>query len=124
MRTKSKSQTTTRLRIRRMKPLHPGEMLREESLVPLGLSVNALALAIHVPATRFSEIVHERRGITADTALRLGQYFDMTAEFWMNVQKRVELDVARDELEAVVVREVHPAPRDEKTGALCAARAV
>jgi addiction module HigA family antidote len=87
-------------------------MLREEFMAPLGLSANALAMAMCVPATRIAEIVKERRGITADTALRLGRYFSMSAEFWMNVQKKYELDVARDASEEAVMREVRPAPRD------------
>src|ERR1035441_6559947 len=75
----------------RLPPIHPGEMMREEFLVPMGLSANALAIAIGVPATRVGEIVNERRGITADTALRLGRYFHMTPEFWMNLQSHYDL---------------------------------
>jgi antitoxin HigA-1 len=74
-----------------MRPVHPGEVLREEFLVPLEMSVNALALALSVPATRLHEIVNERRGITADTAYRLARYFDMTPEFWMNLQSAYDL---------------------------------
>jgi addiction module HigA family antidote len=73
------------------KPVHPGEMLREEFMKPLGISINGLALELHVPVTRISEIVNERRGITADTALRLARYFGMSADFWMNIQKDYEL---------------------------------
>ena len=118
MPTKSRSQTTTKLNLRRVQPLHPGEMLREEFLVPLGLSAHALASAMCVPATRMTEIVNERRGITADTALRLGRYFGMSPEFWMNVQQKYELDLARDASEEAVLREVRPAPWDKKTGRL------
>ena len=71
----------------RRPPVHPGEMLREEFMKPLALSINGLALELHVPVTRISEIVNERRGITADTALQLAQYFGTNAEFWMNEQK-------------------------------------
>ena len=102
----------------RMPPLHPGEMLREEFMVPLGLSANALALALRVPATRISEIVKERRGITADTALRLARYFRMTPEFWMNLQSHYDLEVARDTVDAEIRRAVRPAPQDRKTGGL------
>jgi addiction module HigA family antidote len=77
------------------KPVHPGEMLREEFMKPLGISINALALELHVPVTRISEIVNERRGITADTALRLARYFGTSADFWMNIQKNYELILAR-----------------------------
>ena len=87
-------------------------------MVPLGLSANALALALRVPATRISEIVNERRGITADTALRLGRYFRMTPEFWMNLQSQYDLESARDAVEAEIHKAVTPAPRDRKTGGL------
>lgn len=97
-------------------PLHPGEMLREEFMRPLGISANALAMALHVPATRISEIVNERRSITADTALRLARYFGMSARFWMNLQAQYELETAEDELAAAIRREVQPAPRDRRTG--------
>lgn len=102
----------------RLVALHPGEMLREEFMVPLGLSANALALALRVPATRISEIVNERRGITADTALRLGRYFRMTPEFWMNLQSHYDLESARDTVEAEIRKVVTPAPTDRKTGGL------
>jgi len=74
-----------------MRPVHPGEILREDYLVPLEMSVNALALALNVPATRMHEIVKERRGITADTAYRLARYFDSTPEFWLNLQAMYDL---------------------------------
>ena len=66
-------------------PVHPGEMLREEFMKPLGISINGLALELHVPVTRISQIVNERRGITADTALRLARHFGTSADFWMNL---------------------------------------
>jgi antitoxin HigA-1 len=103
---------------RRLPPIHPGEMLREEFLVPMGLSANALALAIRVPVTRVSEIVNERRGITADTALRLARYFRMTPEFWMNLQSHYDLEIARDAKERLIRESIKPAPQDKKTGAL------
>lgn len=116
--TRFESLTTIRRYKDRIPPLHPGEMLREEFMVPLGLSANALALALRVPATRISEIVNERRGITADTALRLGRYFRMTPEFWMNLQSSYDLESARDEVETEIRKVVTPAPRDRKTGGL------
>ncbi len=79
-----------------MPALHPGEMLREEFMKPLGLSANALAMALRVPVTRISEILRERRGITADTALRLARYFNMTPEFWMRLQMDYDLESASD----------------------------
>lgn len=114
---RSKLSTTTRSKDK-MPPLHPGEMLREEFMRPLGISSNALALALHVPVTRISEIVKERRSVTADTALRLAQYFGMPADFWMNLQTQYELETAEDHLAASIRREVRPAPRDRKTGEL------
>ena len=76
--------------------IHPGEMLREEFMVPLELSSNALAMALRVPATRILEIVHERRGISADTALRLARYFGTSAQFWMNMQQNYDLALAKE----------------------------
>lgn len=102
-----------------MPPVHPGEMLREEFLVPLGLSANALALALGVPATRIGDIVNERRGITGDTAIRLGEYFRVGPEFWMNLQARYELELARDVRAAAGGTPIKPAPVDEH-GALLA----
>ena len=85
--------------------IHPGEILLEEFLTPLGLSQNKLAITIHVPARRINEIVHGKRGITADTALRLGKFFGMTPGFWMGLQDEFELRKAsyalKDELKAI-----------------------
>jgi addiction module HigA family antidote len=83
---------------KRMKPLHPGEILQEEFLLPLDLSQNKLALDIRVPARRINEIVHGKRRITADTALRLAKYFNMSAQFWLGLQMDYDLDIAYDEL--------------------------
>ena len=69
----------------RLPPIHPGEILREEFLSPLGISSHQLAMALRVPATRINDIVNEKRGITADTALRLSRYFGTTSRFWMNM---------------------------------------
>ena len=98
-------------------PIHPGELLREDFLVPLGLSANALALALRVPVTRISEIVRERRGITADTALRLARYFGTTPDFWMKMQMTYDLAIASKEVIARIEIEIFPAPRTE-TGEL------
>lgn len=92
----------------KLKPVHPGEVLREEFMRPLGLSVNRLALELRVPVTRMAEIVHGRRMVTSDTALRLGRLFGTTAEFWVNLQTRYDLEVARDRQEKRVEREVQP----------------
>jgi len=80
-------------------PVHPGEILREEFMRPLGLSSNALARALGVTAARVNDIANEKRGITADSALRLARYFGTTPELWMNLQKRYELECAQRELQ-------------------------
>ena len=92
----------------RLPPIHPGEILREEFLSPLGMSANELALALRVPATRINEIVNEKRGITADTALRLSRYFGTTPKFWTNMQASWELEVAEDQRGNAVRRDVLP----------------
>jgi addiction module HigA family antidote len=96
--------------------IHPGEFLREDFLTPLGLSANALAIALRVPVTRISEIVRERRGITADTALRLARYFGTTPDFWMKMQVSYDLALASSQAAVRIHAEVIPAPRDRKTG--------
>ena len=93
---------------RRLKPVHPGEILREEFMVPLGLSMNKMAMALRVPVTRIADIANERRGITADTALRFARYFRNSPTFWMNLQTRYDLEVAEDEIAARVERDVQP----------------
>src|SRR5208282_1578900 len=87
-------------------PVHPGEMLREEFMKPLGISINGLALELHVPVTRISEIVKERRGITADTALRLARHFGTSADFWMNLQKDYELILTRQKSWKTIEKQV------------------
>lgn len=87
-------------------PVHPGEILREEFLVPLDISANKLATAIRVPATRVGAIVNEQRGITGDTALRLAKFFDTTPQFWMNLQSLYEIEIARDQHGAEIDRDV------------------
>ena len=79
-------------------PIHPGEILREEFLVPMGGTQNRLAVSIGVPPRRINEIVHGKRRITADTALRLGRFFSMSAQFWINLQVRYDLEVEMDAL--------------------------
>jgi addiction module HigA family antidote len=90
----------------RLMPVHPGEVLLEEFLKPMGLSQNRMALDIRVPARRINEIVHGRRRITPDTALRLAKYFDMSAQFWLGLQMDYDLDVAEDELAKQIDDEV------------------
>ncbi len=90
----------------KLKPVHPGKILQEEFLEPLGLSQNKLALALRVPARRINEIVLGKRGITSDTALRLGRYFGMSIRFWMNLQARYDLDTAEDALGDRIEHEV------------------
>ncbi len=92
----------------KLPPIHPGEILREDFMKPLGLSMKRLALDLRVPVTRITEIVHERRGITPDTALRLGRYFNTSARFWMNAQSSYDLEVAQDELKRTIERDVRP----------------
>src|SRR5262245_42144428 len=96
------------MKARKLKPVHPGEVLQEEFLLPMGISQNRLALAIGVPARRINEIVLGKRGVSADTALRLAKFFGVSAEFWMGLQKDYELDVARDEVGERLEREVRP----------------
>lgn len=87
-------------------PVHPGEILLEEFLKPMALSQNRLALDIRVPARRINEIIHGKRRITPDTALRLGRYFGISPQFWLGLQMDYDLDVAEDELSGRIAREV------------------
>lgn len=96
------------MRVKKRKPVHPGEILREEFMAPLELSMNKMAMALRVPVTRIADIVNERRGITADTALRFARYFKNSPAFWMNLQTRYDLKVAEDEIAAKVARDVQP----------------
>ena len=89
-------------------PVHPGEILQEEFLKPMGISQYRLAKSIHVPARRINEIVLAKRGITADTALRLSRYFGNSAQFWMNLQTRYEIESARDLSASSIDQEVRP----------------
>lgn len=90
----------------KMRPIHPGEVLREEFLLPLGMSAHALALELKVPAPRINDIVRERRAVTPDTALRLARYFGTTPDFWLALQSAYELKVAERELGARINQEV------------------
>ena len=91
-----------------MRPIHPGEILREEFLVPLEITAHALSQAIRVPATRVNDIVNGKRGITADTALRLARYFGNSPEFWLNLQAAYDLHTSEHEVAAKIEREVSP----------------
>ena len=84
--------------MRKVAPIQPGEVLMEEFIVPLGINQHRLAVAIGVPPRRINEIVHGKRRITADTALRLGRYFGTSAQFWINLQSHYDLEVERDAL--------------------------
>jgi antitoxin HigA-1 len=92
-----------------MRPIHPGEVLREEFLQPMGLTAHALAMALQVPAPRINDIVRERRAVTVDTALRMAKYFGTSAEFWMGLQTDFDMATARatmaDALARIVSRE-------------------
>jgi len=93
---------------KRLKPLHPGEVLQEEFLSPLGMSQNKLAIALRVPARRINEIVLGKRGVTADTALRLARYLKMSPQFWLGLQMDYELDLAEDAIENKIEKEIQP----------------
>ena len=92
--------------IRKLPPIHPGEILAQDFLEPLGLSQYRLAKDISVPARRINEIVHGTRAVSADTALRLARYFGTTERFWLNVQARYDLELERDRLGARLEKEV------------------
>ena len=92
----------------KLKPVHPGEVLLEEFLKPMGLSQNRLALSIGVSARRINEIVLGKRSITADTALRLARYFDMSPQFWLGLQMDYDLDVTEEALAERLKQEVRP----------------
>jgi addiction module HigA family antidote len=91
-----------------MRPIHPGEILREEYLVPLGMTANALAGALGVPANRITMLVREARGITADTALRLARYFGTTPELWLTLQAHYDLRVAERDVGVTIRKEIKP----------------
>ena len=92
---------------KKLPPIHPGEILMEEFLKPMGISQYRLAKDISVPPRRINEIVHGKRAITADTALRLGRFFGTSPHFWLNLQTRYDLDVTEDSLANRLDKEVH-----------------
>jgi antitoxin HigA-1 len=94
----------------KLSPIHPGEILREDYMKPLRLSMNHLAMALHVPVTRIAEIAHERRSISADTALRLARYFKTSPKFWLNLQAAYDLEIAEDRSLSQIEREVQVCP--------------
>ena len=103
------------------RPVHPGEVLNEDVLVPLGYSANKLAQALGIPANRISEIIAGKRSVTADTALRLARFLGTTAEFWVGIQAEFDLDTARRNIAKDVARQVRPmsmglAKRVQRTG--------
>jgi len=89
---------------KKLPPVHPGEILREEFLAPMGLTPYAVAAAVNVPRTRIERLAREERPVTADTALRLGRYFKTGAEFWMNIQSRYDLETAADKLAGAIAK--------------------
>lgn len=91
-----------------MRPVHPGEVLREDYLEPLGLSANALAKALHVPASRINDIALERRGVTVDTAMRLVRYFGGDVQSWLNLQTAYDLKIAEQTIATKIAREITP----------------
>jgi addiction module HigA family antidote len=93
---------------KKLKPVHPGEILREEFMTPLGLSMNRMAMDLRVPVTRIADIVNQRRGVTADTALRFARYSRNAPAFWMNLQTRYDLEVAEDKVADRIARDVRP----------------
>jgi antitoxin HigA-1 len=95
----------------KLPPVHPGEVLREDYLIPAGLTVNALAMALHVPISRMYEIVRCERAITPETALRLARYLGTSAEFWLGLQSDYDLEKAQEEFNERIEREVQPRDR-------------
>lgn len=94
--------------INKMRPIHPGEILREEFIKPLEISGNALAIALRVPATRIGDILNEKRGITSDTALRLARFFNTTPQFWLNLQSSYDLKKAEISSGEQIKKEIFP----------------
>jgi len=91
-----------------MRLIHPGEILREEYLNPLGLTANALSIHLRVPSPRINDIVREKRGITTDTALRLARYFNTTPQYWLNLQTSYELKLVESEIGSQIKQEIQP----------------
>ena len=99
-----------------LKPIHPGEILREEFMVPLGLSANALAIHLHVSAPTINDIGREKRSISPEIALRLGQYFRTTPELWINMQARYDLELAKDRAQRKITKDIQPIPQAAVAG--------
>ena len=94
--------------VNKMRPIHPGEILREEFLIPMSLNAHALAMALRLPAPRINDIVRERRGVSADTVLRLARYFGTSAEFWLGLQADFDLKTASKAAGKTIEREIEP----------------
>lgn len=94
-----------------MRPIHPGKILREEFMIPLGLSANALAMVLRVPMPRINDIARERRAVTADTALRLARYFGTSAEFWLGLQSDFEMKTTLTEIGKRIEQDITPMSR-------------
>ncbi len=92
----------------KMRPIHPGEILREEYLLPLGMTANPLSIALRVPAPRINEVVRKRRGITTDTALRLTRFFNTTPHFWLNLQTSYDLKHTEMAVGEIILHEIQP----------------
>lgn len=102
----------------KMPPVHPGEILYEDFMKPLGITQYRLAKEMHVYPRRVNEIVHGKRAVSADTALRLARYFGTSAELWMNLQAHYDLELARDEVEGLIAAEIRPLETDGNEGTL------
>ena len=94
--------------VNKMRPIHPGEILLEEFLKPLKMSANALSIALRIPAPRINDLVREKRGLSADTALRLARYFGSTAQFWLNLQTAYELKIVEQQMGTSIQKEILP----------------
>lgn len=98
----------------RLTPVHPGEILRDEFLAPLGITAHALSIALRVPAPRINDVVREKRAVSPETALRLARYLGTTAEFWMNLQADYDLRVATAAVGEQIEREIEPLPAERR----------
>ena len=94
--------------VNKMRPIHPGEILLEEFLKPLKMSANALSIALRIPAPRINDIVRQKRGLSADTALRLARYFGSTAQFWLNLQTAYEFKIVEQQMGTSIQKEILP----------------
>ena len=94
--------------VNKMRPIHYGEILLEEFLKPLKMSANALSIALRIPAPRINDIVRQKRGLSADTALRLARYFGSTAQFWLNLQTAYELKIVEQQMGTSIQKEILP----------------